>query len=438
MNSCSVCDLSFSRRDAMIRHRRNKHGNGNSTETTLSSEDSQDLHRDPMDAKKMTFKHPFTMVVSGPTGSGKTEWTRKVFLSNLIEPVPERIVFCFGQWQTMYKELEKRFPFIEFVHGIPDYINQPRYLDITKRNLIVLDDLMTEAKCDQRIADLFTRGSHHRNLSVMYLTQNLFPQGKACRDIALNTQYLVLFNNPIDRQQVATLARRIYPANSNLLMKTFERATSKPYGYLVIDLKANTPEQDRLRTDIFPKNETKRMHLLPSDIKSERVSDSESIDSDEGDTNNGKKMSHFDGPPGKRFREDLREQQSRKSIWDRRFKEPLRKSNQERFEASVNEYLERGYSQDEAVTRAVNDSLPQLRKNLRRDYGHFLIDFYGLQQDTAQQQILQSADKLRREHDMTFPESIRQAVKLRKDLFTQIWPDHVIGEGGDESEEENA
>ena len=63
----------------------------------------------------------------------------------------------------------------------------------------MFDDLMTEAKCDQRIADLFTKGSHHRNISVVYLTQNLFPQGKACRDIILNTQYMVLFNNPIDR-----------------------------------------------------------------------------------------------------------------------------------------------------------------------------------------------------------------------------------------------
>ena len=208
----------------------------------------------------MTFKHPFTMVISGPSSSGKSEWTRKLFLSHLTEPSPERIIFCFGQWQSMYKELEKRFSFIEFVHGIPDHIENPKYLDINKINLIVFDDLMTEAKCDQRIVDIFTRGSHHRNLLVIFLTQNLFPQGKACRDIALNTQYLLLFNNPIDRQQVTTLARRIYP--SNLLIKKFEQATSKPFGYLVIDLKANTPEQDRLRTDIFEKNDPKRMYFV--------------------------------------------------------------------------------------------------------------------------------------------------------------------------------
>ena len=121
----------------------------------------------------------------------------------------------------------------------------------------MFDDLMTEAKCDQRIADLFTKGGHHRNISVVYLTKNLFPQGKACRDIILNTQYMVLFNNPIDRQQRAILARRIYPSTSTVFMKRFERATSYPYGHLVIDLKSDTAEKDRLHTEIF--DTTKKM-----------------------------------------------------------------------------------------------------------------------------------------------------------------------------------
>ena len=34
-------------------------------------------------------------------------------------------------------------------------------------------------------------------------------------------------------------------------MKRFERATSYPYGHLLIDLKSDTPEKDRLHTEIF-------------------------------------------------------------------------------------------------------------------------------------------------------------------------------------------
>ena len=116
-----------------------------------------------------------------------------------------------------------------------------------------------EAKCDQRIADLFTKGSHHRKISIVYLTQNLFSQGKACRDIALNTQYLVLCNNPIDRQQVAALARKNYPSTHAIVMKRFKQATFHPYGYLVVDLKSSTPEQDRLHTDIFETIDSRKL-----------------------------------------------------------------------------------------------------------------------------------------------------------------------------------
>ena len=191
------------------------------------------------------------MVVSGSRGSGKSVWTEKLLLSSLIQPSPERIIWCFGQWQPLYDNIRKRIPRIEFVNGIPDHLNDQHYIDVSKRNVLVFDDLMTEAKCDQRIADLFTKGSHHRNISVVYLTQIFFPQGKACRDIILNTQYMVLFNNPIDRQQVATLARRIYPSTSAVFMKWFEPATPYPYGHLVIDLKSDTAEKDRLHTKIF-------------------------------------------------------------------------------------------------------------------------------------------------------------------------------------------
>ena len=115
-------------------------------------------------------------------GSGKTEWSRKLLLTSLIHPPPERILWCFRQWQPLYEDLQKRIPWIEFVHGIPDYLNSLQFINPGKRNLIIFDDLMTEAKCEQRIADLFTKGSHHRNKFIVYLTQNVFPQGKACRD----------------------------------------------------------------------------------------------------------------------------------------------------------------------------------------------------------------------------------------------------------------
>ena len=40
---------------------------------------------------------------------------------------------------------------------------------------------MEERKEDADIAKIFTKGSHHKNISVLFLSQNLFLQGKQIR-----------------------------------------------------------------------------------------------------------------------------------------------------------------------------------------------------------------------------------------------------------------
>ena len=44
----------------------------------------------------------------------------------------------------------------------------------SKRNLVVIDELMQELSNDPRITSLFTKGCHHRNLSVIFILQNIF------------------------------------------------------------------------------------------------------------------------------------------------------------------------------------------------------------------------------------------------------------------------
>ena len=65
-------------------------------------------------------------------------------------------------------------PHVEFVKVIPTALKQDPYFDVNKRNLIVSDYQMIDASKDKRFVKLFTRGSHHRNLSVIYIVQNLF------------------------------------------------------------------------------------------------------------------------------------------------------------------------------------------------------------------------------------------------------------------------
>ena len=111
-------------------------------------------------------------------------------------------------------------PHIEFVKGIPTALEQDSYFDVNKRNLIVFDDQMIDASKDKRIVNLFTRGSHHRNLSVIYIMQNLFHQGKGSRSISLNSHYLVLFTTGRNNQYCFRLNikdTRFFDSNGSIL-----------------------------------------------------------------------------------------------------------------------------------------------------------------------------------------------------------------------------
>jgi len=116
--------------------------------------------------------------------------------------------------------------------------------------LLIIDDLMSET--NQLVANIFTIISHHRNVSVLYVTQNVFDKNKFARTISLNAHYLVLFKNPRDAIQFATLARKMYPHDWKFAVEAYGDATYVPYGYLLVDLKPEQDDRYRLRTNIFP------------------------------------------------------------------------------------------------------------------------------------------------------------------------------------------
>ena len=80
----------------------------------------------------------------------------------------------------------------------------------------------------------------------------MFPKYKVSRIIGLNAQYIVAFKNPRDATQVTHLARQMYPGRVKYMQEAFKDATSCPYDYVLLDLKQETPEHLRLRTNVFP------------------------------------------------------------------------------------------------------------------------------------------------------------------------------------------
>ena len=77
------------------------------------------------------------------------------------------------------------------------------------------------------------------------------PPWQKNRTINLNTQYIVLFKIPRDQQQVAHLARQMYPSNWRSFLDTFKSATKEPDGYLLVNLKQDTEDDYRLKTKVI-------------------------------------------------------------------------------------------------------------------------------------------------------------------------------------------
>lgn len=171
---------------------------------------------------------------------------KSIINEDMVDPRPSKILWLYAEDQPLYKTIKN----VEFEQGVPDDIEtrfETRY-----NNLLVIDDLMTKLHSDERLTRLFSVGSHHKNLSIIFITHNLFHHGREMRTLSLNSHYMILFKNPRDGLQIATLARQMYPGKSKFLVEVFEDATRMPHGYILIDLKPSTPEELRIRTGIRP------------------------------------------------------------------------------------------------------------------------------------------------------------------------------------------
>ena len=117
--------------------------------------------------------------------------------------------------------------------------------------LVILDDMLADVYSKQ-VCELFTRFSHHRNISFILITQNLFHKGWFCRDNSLNAHYIVALKNVRVKKQFMYLARQVYPEDNLSLCNAYLNATQEPYGYLFLDLTQSTNDGLRFRTNIFP------------------------------------------------------------------------------------------------------------------------------------------------------------------------------------------
>lgn len=202
------------------------------------------------------FQHPMRTVISGPSCSGKTVFVQRLLehRMKMIYPPPDEVMWFYGTENAIIK-IRQDHPEISFHKGLPSFNALMNLKDGVKR-LIICDDLMSANKKDDSIMKLFTQGSHHKDMSVIYIVQNLFDKSATMTTISRNASHMVLFKNQRDKQQIMTLGTQIMGrGESDFLMWAYKDAIKRPYGYLLLDLTQQADESTQFRALIFPEED---------------------------------------------------------------------------------------------------------------------------------------------------------------------------------------
>ena len=225
------------------------------------------------------FRHPFTMVVSGSTGSGKTVWVMRLIkhLNALIENSDGRdraitsLLYCYGALNENVMELKSKEELINqkagdiriiTYSGVPNEELIRKEAGTERKLLVVLDDFMVSAK-SSFLDTLFTLGSHNWGVSVILVTQHLF--GKELRIARNNSHYIVLLRNPSGALQIRNIAGQLFPGRLSYFMESYADATKQPFSYLLIDMHPKTEDHMRLKASIYPEEGPYTVVYVPKD-----------------------------------------------------------------------------------------------------------------------------------------------------------------------------
>ena len=108
--------------------------------------------------------------------SGKTKWVKRLLKrkEDMMSPIPKKVIFCYKYWQPSHtKMLIKMMSDITVRQGIRNDLVQTKYFDPSVTSFIAVNDFMRTVMNDDMVADLFTEGAHHRNISVVVIIRKL-------------------------------------------------------------------------------------------------------------------------------------------------------------------------------------------------------------------------------------------------------------------------
>ena len=179
---------------------------------------------------------PSSVIIAGTSGSGKSElveqWLR---YQNVFQVKPKTLVYAYDRWQARFDRMQKKDG-LRFHCGLPDPSHLTKWFGPTSGGVLLLDDLMEEGGQDKRVLDLFTKDSHHRNITVLYLTQDLFPLANSPRQLIAMPITLWPSKTHGIKRAYGPFYCKPFPDRWRQVLRLFKRVTSRPFEYLMLDV----------------------------------------------------------------------------------------------------------------------------------------------------------------------------------------------------------
>ena len=119
---------------------------------------------------------------------------------------------------------------------------------------------MVEGGDDKELLDLFTKCSHHQNVTVLYLCQDMFPPGKYTKSISRNTHYVIAFKNLWDQLGMKNLLLQAFPTCWQDMMDVYRKMTEWWFGYMVLDFHPACDDRKRVFSHLLTHKGYPRLH----------------------------------------------------------------------------------------------------------------------------------------------------------------------------------
>lgn len=179
----------------------------------------------------------------GATSTGKTTTVLEILKRRLITPWPPNVIYFYGAWQSFMGSgvgswnSVKGNPKIDFYEGLQ--------LDVLKKyktpKVVVIDDLMLQQS--KELAQHFISGSHHQNITTIYISHKIYVNDENYRLLSTNCQYFIIMKNRRNRSEVALLARQILGDDSKRILEAYKYITMREFGSVLLSLHNRVPEE---------------------------------------------------------------------------------------------------------------------------------------------------------------------------------------------------